>query len=251
MKNCEIANWMGISANHFNRNKEKYLIELKEYAKFHLEGKKIIIDEILEEEYIKKNEKVYREIKKLVPKVWDKSGLDSCSRVGRKIYNLKKEEIGFNLSLETTKKYVIKAKNELYGKITKGYYWAYGEIGNSRYIYCKRFPETGNYELFNEEEKKIIKEIRVKFFNDANEAQDIVNDMIFTKEINENDGLKVLNRLTNWTKDKFMEYKSEIEIKFDCQYIRATLIENNAFIDLDKFLETGEIVTFTLEGFVQ
>lgn len=41
--------------------------------------------------------------------------------------------------------------------------------------------------------------------------------------------------------------KSEIEVKFECQYIRATLIENNAFIDLDKFLETGEIVTFTID----
>lgn len=45
MKNCEIANWMGISANHFNRNKEKYLVELKEYAKFHLDGKYELFNE--------------------------------------------------------------------------------------------------------------------------------------------------------------------------------------------------------------
>ena len=103
----------------FSKNKERYFKELEKFANFHFEGKSIIIDEILEEEYIKKNEKLYREIKKLVPKIWDKSGLDSCSRVGRKIYNLKREEIEFNISLETTKKYVTKAKNELYGKITK------------------------------------------------------------------------------------------------------------------------------------
>lgn len=63
----------------------------------------------------------------------------------------------------------------------------------------------------------------------------------------ENEGLKVLNRLTNWTKDKFLDYKAEIEVTFNCHFVRATLIENNAFIDLDKFLETGEIITFTLD----
>jgi len=172
---------MNISSTAFYKNKEKKMKLLEDFAIFHFEGKKIVIDEVLEEEYIKKNEKFYREIKKLIPKIWDKSGLDSCSRVGRKIYNLKREEIGFNISLETTKKYVTKAK----------------------------------YELFNKQEKEIIKEIRMKYFGDANEVQDIVNDMILTNEINENEGLKVLNRLINWTKD--------------------------------KFLETGEIVTFTLD----
>ena len=53
-----------------------------------------------------------------------------------------------------------------------------------------------------------------------NKAQDIVNDMI---------------------------YNEEIEVTFNCYYVRATLIENNDFIDLDKFLETGEIITFTLD----
>lgn len=53
--------------------------------------------------------------------------------------------------------------------------------------------------------------------------------------------------MTKWTKDKFINYKSEIEVTFNCYFVRATLIENNAFIDLDKFLETGEIVTFTLD----
>lgn len=248
MKNKEIALWMGISANTFNKNKSKYLEELEEYAIFHLEDKKVIIDEIIDKNFVNKKDKVYREVRKLVPKFWNKNGLDTCSNVSVKIYNAS----NFSLSLETIRKYVLKAKNELYGKIEKGRKFAIGKIGNSKYIYCKKDIETNEYKLFTKEEENKIKEIRFKYFGDANEVQDIVNDMIFTKEIEENEGLKVLNRLTNWTKDKFLDYKAEIEVTFNCYFVRATLIENNAFIDLDKFLETGEIVTFTLDlGFTQ
>lgn len=66
------------------------------------------------------------------------------------------------------------------------------------------------------------------------------------EEIDEKEGIVVLNYMINWTKDKFIDYKSEIEVTFNCYFVRATLIENNAFIDLDKFLETGEIVKFTI-----
>lgn len=211
MKNKEIAQWMGITANVFNHNKSKYLEELEEYAIFHLEDKKVIIDEIIDKNFVNKRDKVYREVRKLIPKFWNKKGLDTCSNVSIKIYNAN----NFSLSLETVRKYVLKAKNELYGKIEKGRKFAIGKIGNNKYIYCKKDIETNEYELFTKEE--------------------------------ENEGLKVLNRLTNWTKDKFLDYKAEIEVTFNCYFVRATLIENNAFIDLDKFLETGEIVTFTLD----
>lgn len=248
MKNKEIAQWMGITANVFNHNKSKYLKELEEYAIFHLEDKKVIIDEIIDKNFVNKKDKVYKEVRKLVPKFWDKKGLDTCSNVSVKIYNAN----NFSLSLETIRKYVLKAKNELYGKIEKGRKFAIGKIGNSKYIYCKKDIETNEYELFTKEEENKIKEIRNKYFGDANKAQDIVNDMIYNEEIDEKEGITVLNYMTKWTKDKFINYKSEIEVTFNCYYVRATLIENNAFIDLDKFLETGEIVTFTLDlGFTQ
>ena len=64
--------------------------------------------------------------------------------------------------------------------------------------------------LFTKEEENKIKEIRNKYFGDANKAQDIVNDMIYNEEIDEKEGIIVLNYMTKWTKDKFINYKSEI-----------------------------------------
>ena len=238
----EISDWFGINRSTFSRSKEKYLQELENFANFHLEGKKVVIDEVLQEYYEKKN-KTYKEIRKLVPKYWNKSKLDTCSNISQKIYETKM----FNLSLSSIKKYVLKAKNELYGKISKGEKFGFGTLGKCEYTFCKKDLYTNEYSLFTKEEEKIIAEIRNKYFGDANKAQDIVNDMIYNEEIDEKEGITVLNYMTKWTKDKFINYKSEIEVTFNCYYVRATLIENNAFIDLDKFLETGEIITFTLD----
>ena len=238
----EISDWFGINRSTFSRSKERYLQELEDFAIFHLEGKKVVIDEVLQEYYEKKN-KTYKEIRKLVPKFWNKKGLDTCSNVSQKIYETKM----FNLSISSIRKYVLKAKNELYGKIEKGRKFGLGIIGKCEYVFCKKDLYADKYSLFTKEEENKIKEIRNKYFGDANKAQDIVNDMIYNEEIDEKEGITVLNYMTKWTKDKFINYKSQIEVTFNCYYVRATLIENNAFIDLDKFLETGEIITFTLD----
>lgn len=50
----EISDWFGINRSTFSRSKERYLQELEDFAIFHLEGKKVVIDEVLQEYYEKR-----------------------------------------------------------------------------------------------------------------------------------------------------------------------------------------------------
>ena len=47
ISNKELAEWFGISANSFSKNKEKKLEELKYFAEFHIDNKNhVIIDKM-------------------------------------------------------------------------------------------------------------------------------------------------------------------------------------------------------------
>ena len=49
---AQIAAWMNVSANAIYHNKDKYLEKLKEYAVFHTDKTKIVITEVLQEEFV-------------------------------------------------------------------------------------------------------------------------------------------------------------------------------------------------------
>ena len=79
---AELADWFGISAGAMRNSKAKKLDILKAFADYHFEGRSVYIDKIHIAEY----NKAYDVIKEELPKEWNKSGLDTCSRVGSAIY---------------------------------------------------------------------------------------------------------------------------------------------------------------------
>lgn len=127
---AELAEWFGISHNTIRHTKEKRLKLLKEFADYHMEGRSVCIDAIHIPEY----NKAYDVIKEELPNEWNKSGLDTCARVGSALY-WKRQDVKASIKEATAKSYANRAKIALYGKNNSG---EVGELGFSNYEWCRR-----------------------------------------------------------------------------------------------------------------
>lgn len=222
--NKDLAEWFGISANSFNKTKDKKLEELKDFADYHLEGKRVVIDKVIIGEYSKKGSQAYQKIKEQVDKIWNEDGLDTCSRVGEEIFeNLTEKDQNFELAPRTVYNYTIKGRNELYGKpfVSKG------SLGECRYVWCKRNKESGEYCLLTEEEKAIKEELQTKYFGDTTEKQILVKAMVEAGEVSKEEAWETLEEMTNMRTGNFMGFLRELQEKIGCQVVKGTLVERN------------------------
>lgn len=215
--NKEIAEWRNVTVSTFSKNKERYFKELEKFANFHFEGKSIVIDEVLQEYYEKKNN--YRKVFDKIDETWGKNGLDTCINVAKKIHKeLKEKDSDFNIQEETSLKYVRLGKIELFGKCGKGS----GLKGSSKYVTCKIV--NGNYEPLTEEENKIRFEILKDCFGEVNEKllyfEDMIKDGEFTEEEigYEEKKIKALEK-----------YYNELSKVLNCIVTKVMCIERNGF----------------------
>ena len=224
MSNKDIAEWMGVSANTFNKSKEKYLRELADFADFHLEGKKVVIDKIINPVFSKQGSDAYQKVRDKVDEIWDESGLDSCSRVGNEIYEiLTEEDENFSLQSSTVYNYTIKGRNELYGKP----FMNSGKLGNCIYLWCKR-KEDGGYSMLTKEEQIIKQQLQIKYFGDTTEKQILVKAMVETGELSKEEAWDALEEMTGMRTGNFLMFLRELESKIGCQVVRGTLVCRNA-----------------------
>lgn len=226
--NKDLAEWMGISANTFNKSKEKYLNELKSFAAFHLEGKKIIIDEVYIDTYSKQGSNAYQMVKDKVDDFWSESGLDSCKRVSHDIIKFYGDELP--VSERTTYNYTRRGRNELYGvPFESG-----GTLGSCVYTWCKK--EGDDLLPLTKEEEEIKQFLIKKYFGNADEKQIIVAGMVEAGEISKEEAWDILIEMTGMKGGNFMMFLGELQEKLGCQIVRGTLvtrkqdlIEMNAF----------------------
>ena len=219
--NKEIAEWRNVTVSTFSKNKERYFKELEKFANFHFEGKNIVIDEVLQEYYEKKNN--YRKVFDKIDENWNKNGIDTCVNVGKKILTqLKKEDSSFSLKESTVIRYTNRGKIELFGKC-----YSEGLKGKCVYITCKY--ENGNYEFFTEEENKIRAKLLKKYFGNISEKQLYIKEMIDNGEITEEKAWVELERITNMTSERVSCYYIELSQILNCNIVKATLVLRNGF----------------------
>jgi hypothetical protein len=142
--NADIAEWFEVGTNTFNKRKAHYMSLLKKYCSCEMirGGVKILT---VENPYYVKNLK-YQIIKEDVKKMWDASGLDSCTRIADEICSVHtEEEVGKPGTVYHKTRAV---RNELYGKPMSG---VPGTDGTCSYIWCKKLP-NGRLAHLSEEE---------------------------------------------------------------------------------------------------
>ena len=152
MTQKELAEWFGVTYSTFKTNpktKAKRMEILKYFADYHMVKSTVYIDKI----HIPTYSKAFDIVKTEFPKTWHKNGIDTCSRVGKEIYN-KNIEVSSQVQLATTQVYTCRVKKELYGR---NHIKECGTKGYSEYIWGKILP-GGQCEELSPEEKEIVKE---------------------------------------------------------------------------------------------
>lgn len=215
--NKDLAEWFGVTQGSFNTKKDKKLEELKDFAEYHLEGKKVVIDKVLNPIYSKNGSKAYEMIKEKVDDFWSPTGLDSCKNVSAKIVNY----YGSNLDVaaRTAYNYTRQGRNELYGKPFEGG----GSLGSCTYMWCKK-DEEGMLVPFTPEEEQIKATLIKKYFGNADEKQIIVSGMVESGEIKKEEAWDILTELTNMKGENFLNFLGELQERLDCQIVRGTMV---------------------------
>lgn len=168
----ELSIWFDLSPlclTKHRKTKEKKLKQLKYYADYHLEGKKLYIDKV----HVPVYNKAYEIIEKKFYEYWGKNRpltleqmkIDTCKRVGEKIYN-SCAEVREQVKLNTVINYVSQIKREYFGKTGV----SSGTLGNSKYVYLNK---ECNAPLGGEDFEK-FKKCLTNIFNGHNQFMQIL-----------------------------------------------------------------------------
>ena len=174
IKSTELAEWFGIKPQTLRTTKEKRYEILKDYCDFEEVYGGVLVSEVYCDTYSKVSPKSI--IKDKVKECWDESGLDTCSKVSKKI-EPQLPALGVHLKSNTIYNYTWKGKNALWGKAGG----QEGEIGYCDYLWAKEV--NGSYEPLTEEEIKIKKEITHKFYGNVEDRVLFAEDEYKNNEI--------------------------------------------------------------------
>lgn len=150
----ELSEWFNCSYGSLRHQKDKKLEELKEYADFHMEKGKVVVDVVKCPEYVNPKSKANEIIQKYAMKNWNIGGPDTVSRNARLLIK-EHEEVIFTVGTVAQKISII--KNELYGKLERfAHSTAEGSKGTSYRVYAKCWRDDRKPELMTQEEDIIF-----------------------------------------------------------------------------------------------
>lgn len=174
----ELADWFGIAYSTIRKahHKARKLELLSNFAKYHFEGKSIIIDEVYEPIY----SKAYDVVKEKFPDTWHKNGIDTCARVGSEIY-WQNELVKSQIQEQTAQNYANIIKVEMYGH---NHLNDRGTKGRSEYCWCRMVGREA-FPL-SDKELAIIQECSQLVYGEKVSGKiALLNDALQKKEITE------------------------------------------------------------------
>ena len=217
--NADIASWLHIAAGTFAKRKPQYITILRQYCDCEPIRGGVRIDKVYKPFYVK--DPKYQLIKEDVKKMWDSSGLDTCSRIADEICNIHtEEEVGKPITVYHKTRAV---RNELYGRPMSG---VPGTDGTCSYVWAKKLP-NGHLAYLTNEEQEIKTALLKKYFSTTDEKTIIVQTMVENGEISKEEAWqyysKIINLPANYSSFMF-EFKKQTGI----QLVRGTQRELSA-----------------------
>lgn len=174
--NQELCDWFGTTSSNISKKKKYWLGKLTEYCEFEPIRGGINIKKIFKETYIKN--KNYQIVKDNFEEEWDNSGLDSCSRVSKAIYEKHQEELTSTES--TVYSHARQVRNELYGKPMSK---LGGSQGYCEFVWCKRDASSNRMTVLSPEEESLKSALLKKYFSTTDEKTVMVQNMIENNEL--------------------------------------------------------------------
>ena len=212
LTNEEFSKWRGVTIKTIERRKPKYLEELEIFADFHLEGRKVIIDEVLVPAYSKKGTRNFEIIKENIPKVWNENGLDTGVNVSRKL-------VPVTPAMGETSRYrsTLKGIKEVYPFC--------------RSIWAKEVAD-GRFEPFTDEDIDVWTEVFREMFKEPKIMTldvSLFNEMVITGEISKEQAFDALTSEIGFTSDKFLSFKNTVQSRLRCPIKRVRDRAESAF----------------------
>lgn len=212
----ELASWFNTSKNNLSKHKKEYLKKLESYCLFESIYGGINIKEIYKSIYVKNPN--YQIVLENIDKVWDKSGLDTCSHVGEQIYKEHRAELTVQES--TTITHTAQARNQKWGKPNSE---EGGPEGRCDYVLCRK-NESGKPIWLNSDQERIKEKLLKKWFGDADEKTVIVQMMIDRGEIKEEEAWNMYSRIMKLPRN-YYGFMKEFKDITGIQLIRGTQVE--------------------------
>lgn len=236
--NKELAEWMGISPKTFNNNKARQLEKLKFFAKFHLEDKKVVIDEVIEPIYDKERTRNCVQVGNLVPLLWNKSNLDTVTNLVDKVYDYYEENDPENkiaqLSPGTIRIYLGQGRNEFYGSPLRR---DGGSLGSCCFRWCVEIEGGNNryrdYRFFTPEEEEIKRRIYRKYFGDADDQ--LLNLRLAYKsgEISKDELADYIDHMDDDDNSKYLSFMDELREQIGGGVAHVTYRLNKNCVEFD------------------
>lgn len=227
--NKQFAEWKGIKQTSIKTHKQNYLEQLKEFADFHLDGRKVIIDKVKEDTYEPKRRRNINVIKARVPSTWNKNGYDTKARVSKDIHRqLDKENINLPIADSTFYKNTCIATWELYGKPFE----AAGERGSSIAVLCKKVKDDSedgyHIEPLTEKETKIEDQLFTLYYGKDSQKAKLLIEMAKDGEFPKEELYDRIDEQTNLTSDEvWVQFLVDLRAKTGAEIVRATLVKEN------------------------
>ena len=220
----EIANWISVSKYTFSRNKEKYLKELEDFADFHIDKGKIVIDRVIDPYYEKISSKFLKEVIVKIDKVWGKEGLNTCSNVGTLLLeDYKSKNPNFSKSIASMIRFVTKGRDLLYGKPNSE---EWGKIGKCNRRLCKYDKRNRKYLELTENDKEKIREIRKKHFKTAENLDIEIELMIRNKEITKEEAWDKYKKMISIDEeDRYYLFLIDVQKEIGYWLVNGTFVE--------------------------
>lgn len=211
--NAEIAEWLQVSDKQFSKRKATLITKLQPYCEYEAFRGGVKIIKVFNPFYVK--DKKYQIIKEDVKKMWDASGLDSCSRIADEICNIRsEEEIGKPTTVYDKTRAV---RNELYGKPMSG---VPGTDGTCSYVWCKKLP-NGRLAHLSEEEQEIKTKLLKKYFSTADEKTAMVQTMIENGELSKEEAWQYYSKIINLPAN-YSNFMHDFKTQTGIQLVRGT-----------------------------
>lgn len=204
----ELSNWFGLQPDAISKGtqaaKEKKFEKLKLFCDYHLEGKKIIIDEVFIPKYSKDLEIIEDEFEyewgcvidqeTKRPNWQHKARIDTTDRVGEGIQYKYLRDVQPEVA-----NYVSRIKTKWYGRPHKQ---ERGTKGSCRVVYLNQ-DESG---LLPEAQMEIMRQCRLEAYSDVNEQRYKIDEARIAGEINEKEWREAMGEVD--TEGAYVRFQS-------------------------------------------
>lgn len=241
--NKELAEWMGISPKTFNNNKAKQLEKLKYFANFHLENKKVVIDEVFDPVYNKDKTRTCVQIGNLVPELWNDSNFDTLVNIVNKVQDYYEENDPDNkitkLSKNTIRLYLGQGRNQFYGSPIRQ---NGGSLGSCCLKWCMELENTEkyrDYRFFTPAEEEIKRQVYRKYYGNA-------DDQMLGLKLGYRSGEITKDELAEYFKgdeeedDKYLEFIGELREKLGANVAHVTFRQPMLNFEEQNSIEGGQ-----------